>query len=250
MSLSADEWAGYAVGATGAVGGWHPLDAPVWSSLTGVHAGLAEGSGPALRYQPDIAPFGAVAPDRDGGWPALAALAGTGPVLLAGLNHPLPSSWEVVGRIPGVQLVATDALVTAPEPDAVPLGMDDVDEMLDLVARTEPGPFLRRTVLLGTYLGVRRGGALVAMAGERLRPAGWTEISAVCTDPAHRGQGLAGRLVRAVGHGIRARGETPFLHTSAGNRGAIRLYGSLGFQLRRPVEFNAVRPPAPDGGAR
>jgi predicted GNAT family acetyltransferase len=81
------------------------------------------------------------------------------------------------------------------------------------------------------------------MAGERLHPPGWTEISAVCTDPAFRGRGLAARLVRAVGAGIRARGETPFLHAAASNVHAIRLYESLGFRLRRELIFSALRVP-------
>jgi predicted GNAT family acetyltransferase len=84
------------------------------------------------------------------------------------------------------------------------------------------------------------------MAGERLHPPGWTEISAVCTDPDHRGQGLGTRLVHAVAHGIRARGETPFLHAAASNTGAIGLYESLGFRLRRTTTFAAARPPAGD----
>src|SRR5439155_1201075 len=79
--------------------------------------------------------------------------------------------------------------------------------------------------------------ALVAMAGERMHPPGWTEVSAVCTDPAFRGQGLAGRLIQAVAYGIRERGETPFLHAAAGNTGAIRLYESLGFVIRSRPEF-------------
>jgi predicted GNAT family acetyltransferase len=116
--------------------------------------------------------------------------------------------------------------------------------MLDLVGRTKPGPFLPRTVELGTYLGIRRDGALVAMAGERLHPPGWTEISAICTDEAFRGQGLATRLVHAVAAGIRERGETPFLHASADNTNAIRLYESLGFRLRRSATFLAARVPA------
>jgi predicted GNAT family acetyltransferase len=70
---------------------------------------------------------------------------------------------------------------------------------------------------------------------------GWTEISAVCTDPAYRGHGLATRLVRAVAAGIRARGETPFLHTSAANGAAIRLYESIGFRLRRHTTFAGYR---------
>jgi predicted GNAT family acetyltransferase len=96
---------------------------------------------------------------------------------------------------------------------------------------------------MGTYLGIRRDGALVAMAGERLHPPGWTEISAVCTDPAFRGEGLATRLMHAVAYGIRERGETPFLHAAAGNTGAIRLYESLGFRLRRRTAFAAARAP-------
>ena len=97
---------------------------------------------------------------------------------------------------------------------------------------------------MGAYLGIRDGdGALVAMAGERLHPPGWTEISAVCTDPSARGRGLATRLVRALAHGSRQRGETPFLHCAATNRGAIGLYESLGFRLRRSVDFAAARVP-------
>jgi predicted GNAT family acetyltransferase len=115
--------------------------------------------------------------------------------------------------------------------------------MLALVERTKPGPFLPRTIELGTYLGIRRAGALVAMAGERLHPPGWTEISAVCTDPGHRGQGLGTRLVHAVAAGIRARDETPFLHAAATNTSAIRLYESLGFRLRKEVTFLAARVP-------
>jgi predicted GNAT family acetyltransferase len=113
--------------------------------------------------------------------------------------------------------------------------------MLDLVARTQPGPFLQRTVELGTYLGVRRDGALVAMAGERLHPPGFTEVSAVCTDPDHRGQGYAARLVQAVVAGIKERGDIPFLHATATNTNAIRLYEALGFRLHRRPVFKVTR---------
>ena len=68
------------------------------------------------------------------------------------------------------------------------------------------------------------------MAGERLKPPGWTEISAVCTDDAWRGHGFASVLIRALVAGIRARGETAFLHAVATNTGAIRLYEAMGFE--------------------
>jgi predicted GNAT family acetyltransferase len=162
---------------------------------------------------------------------------------LAGVLLTAPASWERAFQIDGVQLVDT-SMVAEPDAEAVRLGADDVPEMLELVTRTQPGPFLPRTVELGTYLGIRHGGALVAMAGERMRPPGWTEISAVCTDPAFRGRGLGGRLVKAVASVIRERGDVPFLHTGAANVTAIRLYESLGFTVRREALFTGVRAPA------
>lgn len=222
----------------------HVLDNPALAALTGPHARFAERRGRVLRYPVDVSTWLALPDEPDAGdWADLAALAGPGAeVALPGYHGIVPDDWEVTQYIEGVQLV-DDGLVTAPDPEAVRLGPADVPEMLDLVARTQPGPFLPRTVELGTYLGIRRGGALVAMAGERLHPPGWTEISAVCTDPAARGQGLATRLIRAVAHGIRDRGETPFLHTSAANTDAIRLYESLGFRLRRTTRFLRARAP-------
>jgi ribosomal protein S18 acetylase RimI-like enzyme len=232
----------------------HPLDSVVWSSLTGPHAHLAERAGGALRYRSDISPFAAlrpalgdpVAPDW-ADWADLAALTGPGGTALltgpAGTIAPQPG-WEIRLHLSGVQMIATEALVSGPDPEAVVLRDDDVPEMLELVRRTEPGPFLPRTHTMGTYLGIRRGGALVAMSGERMRLPGWTEISAVCTDPEFRGQGLAARLIRATAHGIRERGETPFLHAAAGNTGAVGLYESLGFAVRTRPEFFFLRAPA------
>lgn len=144
--------------------------------------------------------------------------------------------------IDSVQL--TGELVTGtPDREVITLGPADVPDMLDLVARTEPGPFLERTVELGGYLGIRQGGTLIAMAGERMRPPGWTEISAICTDPRFRGQGLASRLTLAVAAAIRTRGDTPFLHAAASNVTAIRLYESLGFRFRRAGRFIVTRAP-------
>ncbi|NYJ07266.1 GNAT family N-acetyltransferase [Petropleomorpha daqingensis] len=223
----------------------HPLDHPVRAALAGPHARFAERRGNVLRYPVDVSPFLAL-PDEPSAqdWADLAELAGPGVVVpLAVVGPEAPAGWETVFFMPGVQMV-DDGLPAAPEEQAVRLTTADVPEMLDLVERTRPGPFLPRTVEMGSYLGLRDAdGALVAMAGERLHPPGFTEISAVCTDPAHRGRGLASRLVLAVAHGIRQRGETPFLHAAASNTNAIRLYEQLGFRLRRTVPFGAVRVP-------
>ena len=222
----------------------HPLDNPARASLLGPHAHFSERLGEVLRYPSDVSPFLALpdAPD-DATWADVATLVGPGGLVpLAGVTTPPPAAWELTLDLDGVQLV--DASVRpAADPEAVVLTAADVPEMLDLTARTKPGPFLPRTIELGTYLGIRRDGRLVAMAGERMHPPGWTEISAVCTDESVRGQGLAGRLVLAVAAGIRDRGDTPFLHAAATNTNAIRLYESLGFALRKRVSFRAARVP-------
>ncbi|MFI6493404.1 GNAT family N-acetyltransferase [Streptomyces sp. NPDC050564] len=221
----------------------HILDNAAWAALTGPHAGFAERVGDAARYRTDVSPFTALADPADPhAWQDLAELVGPGTVTPVSGVKDAPEGWETVQRGRGVQLVGT-ALRAEPAPEAVRLGLDDVPEILDLIALTEPGPFLPRTIEVGTYLGIRHRGRLIAMAGERLRPPGWTEISAVCTRPDHRGRGLATRLVRAVAAGIRERGDTPFLHASASNTGAIRLYESIGFTLRRRSNFLRVRTP-------
>ena len=74
-----------------------------------------------------------------------------------------------------------------------------------------------------------------------MHPPGWTEISAVCTDPAHRGQGLAARLVRAVAVGIREHGDVPFLHAAADNHAGIRLYERLGSPTAATILFAAMQ---------
>lgn len=224
------------------------LDNPVWHSLTGPHAGLAEGSGLARRYRPDASVFHALADPADPrAWDDLAVLVGPrAEVMISGDDVAPPRGWTVVGGGAGVQLVETADVDARRDVEAETLDGEDpavVAEMLDLVDRTRPGPFLPGTPRLGTYLGIRREGRLVAMAGERLHPAGWTEISAVCTDADFRGQGLAGRLVRSAAYGIRERGERALMHAAATNTGAISVYLGLGFRLRRHTTFRLLRAP-------
>jgi predicted GNAT family acetyltransferase len=179
-------------------------------------------------------------------WADVAALAGPGGlVTLSATMTPFPQEWEFVFGGPGVQLVAgePDGRTVLADDEIIRLGAADVPEVLDLVGRTRPGPFRQRTIELGAYLGIRRAGALVAMAGERVRMPGFTEISAVCTDDAWRGHGFGSRLILAVAAGIRARGEVPFLHAIATNADAIRLYEQLGFEHRRTTMFKTARFP-------
>ncbi|WP_406222600.1 GNAT family N-acetyltransferase [Streptomyces canus] len=219
------------------------LDNAVWAALDGPHAHLAERVGRAARYPADVYAFAALAdPGDPAAWADLHTLVGPATTVRIKPVETVPEGWDIVGGGVGVQLVDT-ALRAEHAPEAIRLGPDDVPEILDLVARTHPGPFLKRTIALGTYLGIRDQGRLIALAGERIRPPGWTEISAVCTDPAYRGRGLATRLVRAVAAGIRERGDIPFLHAAADNANAIRLYESIGFTLRRRSPILLVRSP-------
>ncbi|MDF2808542.1 MAG: family N-acetyltransferase [Cellulosimicrobium sp.] len=223
------------------------LDNPSWSALTGAHAHLAQGDDLARRYPADVSPITGVRSwDDPGVWDAIAALVGPGGRFSAPPERvEPPEGWTLEARVEGVQLVETERLVTRPEPEAVVLGAADVPDMLALVERSRPGPFEARTYLLGRYVGFRDdAGRLVAMAGERLHPAGWTEISAVTTDPAHRGRGLASRLVRDVAFHVQERGDRAFLHAAAENVGAIGVYERLGFTLRRRTSFGSLLAPA------
>jgi predicted GNAT family acetyltransferase len=150
-----------------------------------------------------------------------------------------PAPFSVLRRERVDQMVLVDAQAcTSPIATGIELlGKPDIPAMMALAEATKPGPFGPRTIELGRYVGVRRDGRLVAMAGERMRLTGFTEISAVCVDPAYRGQGLAASMIFALVAPILDRSETPFLHAFSSNRPAIALYQRLGFGLRRQVHL-------------
>jgi len=218
------------------------LDNPAWFALTSTQARLAVRRGNAARFDPEVSPFVGLADDDDASWADLAELLGpSAPAVMFRMER-VPPGWTETFSGRGLQMVA-EVLEPVDDPEIVALGPHDAEEMFELAARTRPGPFERRTPEFGGYVGVRRDGVLVAMAGERLRPPGWTEISAVCTDEEVRGQGLAERLVRRVASNIVARGERPVLHVAVSNPGAIALYERLGFRVRREVVFAAYLSP-------
>ena len=217
------------------------LDNPAYASLCGAHARLAQVRGRVRRYPADVAPFLALpSPPSPQDWEDAAGLVAPG-TYVAGRygGAELPDGWRAVQAFDLVQMIE-EQVTGVDYPEAIPLGTADVPEMLELVAATEPGPFLTRTIELGDYLGIRRGGALVAMAGERFHLDGWTEISAVCTKPDHRGQGLASQLMGALIAGIQRRSERAFLHVMSSNTGAIRLYEALGFRVRQHATLTVV----------
>jgi predicted GNAT family acetyltransferase len=221
----------------------HPLDRPIWSALATRQAGLAQGDRRALRFAPDYGLFAAAADRSQASLEALSALVpADGQVALVEARTPAAVPGTVIVSTSIIWQMAAPAILEGPGPDftIVDLTEADAPQMLALATETRPGPFFARTHQLGDFVGVKAGGRLIAMAGERMKPEGYTEVSGVCTDPSHRGLGYAGALMRVVASRILARGETPFLHSYAHNTGAIDLYRSLGFSLRSEMTMQVL----------
>lgn len=212
----------------------HPLDRPIWTALTTRHAAFALSSGGTRRFHPDIGLFAAGPSPDAGGLAGLAALVRPQAVIYLQEEVELapPEGFTALQTLETFQMVAHHMAAPPAAFAFEDLAAADGPEMLALVELTKPGPYAPRGYELGRFIGIRHEGRLIAMAGERLKTPGFTEISGVCTHPDHRGQGHAGRLMREIGRGIMARGETPCLHVRAANTGAIAFYRKLGFTTR------------------
>ena len=224
----------------------HALDRVVWESLTTYHAPLAEGTALARRFLRDVNLFAAARDDSPAALSDLSSLVKPDETVFV-LQVPaivIPPGLVEVKSAPGVQMLATQ-----PPPGAVSraditnLTDADAPDMLALARLTEPGPFLERTNRMGRFIGIRVEGRLAAMAGERMRIPGFTELSGVCTHPDFRGRGFARRLSTAVVADIFARGERAFLHAWKSNHTAIALYEQLGFRVRAPVNVSVLTRP-------
>jgi len=220
----------------------HPLDRPVWHALRSRQAAMALGDDRALRFALDVGPFAAAC---DNGSESLAALATLVPqadyvLLVEAGESPVPPGTIAEKIVAGVQMVAQRLTPVAGRAAIEPLTEADAPAMLALATLTAPGPFLSRTHRLGDFLGIKHDGRLVAMAGERMKPDGFTEVSGVCTHPDARGRGYARLLSHAVATRIFDRAETPFLHAYASNGSAIALYESLGFAIRRRLTITKL----------
>lgn len=215
----------------------HPLDNPIWSALVTRQSELGAGSALARRFREDIEPFAAAIDHSDAAIAQLALLTHADDDMSLLQRDPPPPPAGIALRLnaAGVQMVATAITAGGPAPKFEALGDADAAEMVALATLTRPGPFRARTHTMGRFIGVRDGGRLVAMAGERLQMDGFVEVSGVCTHPDYRGRGLAAALSRAVADRVLREGDTPFLHAYASNTGAIKLYRELGFAHRCDV---------------
>jgi predicted GNAT family acetyltransferase len=226
----------------------HPLDNIIWRALSTRQTEFALHFGDARKFMPEVAPLAGLREPTSEGYEALAQLVpenGVAAVFLDEDYAPQPG-WTKIAGASLLQMVwmgrgelASSEAVSGP--DIVELGVRDSAEMIALTGLTKPGPFGPRTHELGTYLGIRVDGKLVAMSGERMKVPGYTEVSAVCTHPEHTGHGHAARLMSKVMQGIRERGEIPMLHVRGDNERAITLYERLGFETRWSGFFAVLR---------
>jgi predicted GNAT family acetyltransferase len=221
----------------------HPLDHPIWTALTTTQQALAEGNARVRRYPAEMTPFADMPDLSVENFAALAAM--MTPADIAVLFTPeavtVPAELKIVLAETGEQMIGTPVETPTNGVDIVTLGVDDVAAMMELTALTRPGPFSARTHELGTFLGIRVDGQLVAMAGERMKPAQYTEMTAVCVHPSHRGRGYGQMLLGAVARQIVSRGEIPFLHVFTSNHSAIALYRRQGMEIRRRFHVTVLK---------
>ena len=225
----------------------HALDNVIWNALTTRQAHFALGDKRARMFLSEVGPLSGLEDADDGGYDFLAALLGDKGAAAVFLDAPYEAhaEFEWIAGAPLVQMVCRNDKSPASHPkldaEIIELDASDSPEMIALTALTKPGPFGTRTHELGYYVGIRQDTKLVAMAGERLKVPGYTEVSAVCTHPDYLGRGYAAALMTEVMRGIRERGETPFLHARGDNARAIALYERLGFVTRKTGHFAVLR---------
>lgn len=228
------------------------LDNPIWNSLATRHAHLAIGGhighGLARRYPGDIGPLSAVQEPTSEAYADLAAIIPEGDVAVLFLENSLeiPADWQLLRGGTLVQMVCPAVPDQPALGEAIlPIKPTDFLEMVALASLTEPGPFREHTAKLGGFVGIHVDGRLAAMAGQRLAPTGFAEVSAVCTHPDFRGRGYAQALVAAVTRNIHSEGRMPFLTSFEANTGAVRIYQRVGFVHRRTFQLAVLKPPSP-----
>lgn len=213
---------------------------PVWHALQTKHRHLAQSAGGASRYPADVAPFASVSAPHLSALQSLHSLLLPGEyVWLIGESYPPTPGLSFTETLECLQMVLPENITpTIRDFEIISLSCANAPEMVALTDIAFPGFFRTRTCEMGSYHGVRSGGELIAMAGERLIPAGFPEISGVCTHPAHRGKGLAAGLIWHLVRTHRGDGLVSWLHVSATNHHAIELYLRMGFEVARKVTLH------------
>lgn len=222
----------------------HLLDNPIFHGMITGNGHLAAGTDSVRFYPKEVSPFVGLRDFDEESFSTLANIHhGKIPAVMITAKDPkVPASWKMVHQSKILQLVAED-----PKPPAdfaeqiIPLGTTHIPQMLELTKMTNPGPFAERTIEFGNYKGIFDGEKLVAMAGYRMQPDPYIEISAVCTHPDHTGKGYGNALMLYQAQQIIAQGNIPFLHVRKDNENAIRLYKRSGFAIRTEMHLNVFQ---------
>jgi len=216
----------------------HPLDNPIWASLTSRHQSLARSVDSVVRYPPEFAPFAAVASADADVTAAMASLVESDEtVYLLGLVPSLPESWRLEQLALLAQMICPSPIAMVDGPEIIQLSETHRVDVLALTALVYPHYFRPRTMELGRYFGIYQEGRLAAMIGERMGMDDHQEISAVCTHPDYNGRGYARELLAWLSNDNLERGCMPFLHVSQDNQRAMRLYAQNGYHLRCEIPF-------------
>ncbi|WP_423148240.1 GNAT family N-acetyltransferase [Rubrolithibacter danxiaensis] len=216
----------------------HILDNPIWNGLLTGNKSIAHGSEKAKYFAKEIAAFAGMKDNNEDDFNCLYNFTpfNSPIVLFAAKELIIPKDWKVLVKKDLLQMVYQQRNVpTVDDHSFVPLQEKDIPAMIELTTKTNPGPFLSRTIDFGNYEGVFDKGILVAMAGQRFQPDPYVEISAVCTHPDYSGKGHASNLIRSQISKILMSSKIPFLHVLPDNTSASNLYQKLGFEIRKKM---------------
>jgi ribosomal protein S18 acetylase RimI-like enzyme len=216
------------------------LQNPVYHALLSGDKHLSFGTENVRYFDAEVSPYAGFPEDYLNGFADLYELLPAGRRILYAKPIPIdqPKGWQIQHEIEGLQFVYEGSkLIEGDFSHIVPLTKEHVDEMIELVRLTKPGPFDKRTIEFGFYFGIFNNDQLVAMTGQRLHVGNYTELSAVCTHPDHLGKGYASALMQHQLQLIIEHGQQPFLHVRNDNERAIAVYERLGFVVSRPMYF-------------
>jgi len=213
---------------------------PVYNALRSGDASLSFGTEKVKYFDEGVSPFAGFDQDYDKGFEDLFNLLPVSRNILYATPQLIkePKGWQMLAEVKGLQFVFVEGTDSGGHSiNPVPLNNCNIEEMMQLAALTKPGPFGPRTIEFGHYHGIFENDQLVAMTGQRLHVANYTEISAVCTHPNYLGKGYAAALMLHQMNLIRSHGQQAYLHVREDNSRAIALYERLGFKAQRPMNF-------------
>lgn len=218
------------------------MDNPAWYALISGNSNLAHGTDSVKFFDKDVAPFVGFNENSVENFDALYELINhTGLVMfISPQPATIPGKWKVLRHIPCLQMVYNGGAVPI-NADLIDLTNEHIPQMMELTHLTKPGPFVSRTIDFGYYQGIFDKERLVAMAGQRMTPLPYVEVSAVCTHPDHVGKGYAKQLLLSQVNQIIKQGSIPFLHVRDDNYRAIKVYESIGFTTRTDMHFYMLR---------